>query len=193
MKADEFASNIFALFPPYRDWDDARLQIWTEGVTSECEGFSDAVRAEAFKSLRRTKHEHKPPQIALILEHCREAKRSVDAERRSRELATISEPEAAEIWSIDRIKWADVILDSPIGKKAAKEGWVLALRSFLRDHGRAPNDAETAALKRSVKEFHALREQLHRGMLGNLPFAAVLTKWSDDIVARQKKLEARFG
>lgn len=192
MDAVSFISALIVHFPVKFD-DPHKERDWTLSIVRELRGFDGAVLEKAVETIVRTRKDRRFPLLAECRAACLDAKRWVDTEKRSRQLASLAEPEAAEIWSIDRIKWADVILGSPIGKRAAKEGWISALQSFLRDLGRAPNDAEIAALKRSVKEFHTIREQLHRGMAGGPGQRAVLIKWSDDIVARQKKLEARFG
>lgn len=193
MNAADFASNIFELYPPFRQWDDVTLKSWTGTVVGKAGPYSPEVRAEAFKTITEVKHKDKPPQPATILEHLREADRKrIQEERKDRlQVGAAPDPDAGLFWSADRLKWADEVLGSPIGKKAAKEGWVVSLRSFLRDNGRAPNDGEIAILKRNVRDFHAVRERCHAGTAG--PFSAALAKWADDIVARQKKLEARFG
>ena len=87
MKAAEFAHAIYELYPPFRQWEDATLKAWTSTVIGRCGGFEDKVREGAFKSLTNVKHKEKPPQVAVILEHCREVHRWIDAQNNKGKLA----------------------------------------------------------------------------------------------------------
>jgi hypothetical protein len=54
---------------------------------------------------------------------------------------------------------ADDLIKTPLGREAAKGGWMLGLHDFARREGRAPQDREVDQIKREAKEFDAgLRE-----------------------------------
>lgn len=172
MKPSELASAIYALYPPFRAWDDTTLQWWTDTVVSECAAFSAEVRAEAFKTLTRVKHKEKPPQPATIFEHCKEAKRWRANEEGKGTLPALDRNSSAFLADYDaRAKLATDMCRSPDGRRAVREGWHGMLWAHCWHHRRWPTAGEMAALQRDAKVVDRMGADLARdaskyGILG---------------------------
>jgi hypothetical protein len=167
MKSSEFANAIYTLYPPFRQWDDVTLKAWTDTVVNECgDGwFSSEVRAQAFKTLTRVKHKDKPPQTATIFEHCREAKRWLDADKHKGELTSGPAPvnQAFLDWTEDAFKLSRDLMSGPMGLQAAKEGWIGCLDAYCRKFKRLPPAGEIPTLQRQAREFNETYDKCVRG------------------------------
>ncbi len=151
MKAAELANSIYALYPPFRPWDDATLEAWTNVILEKVGQYTPEVRAKAFKSLTEVEHKNKPPQPATIFEHCREARRWSEEAKREADLPVAAETPIASDW-LARQAFADQLVKCPLGLEAAKGGWISTLHSFAAKNRRLPTAAEQAACKREAKE-----------------------------------------
>jgi hypothetical protein len=84
-----------------------------------------------------------------------------------------------------RIKLADDLVMTPMGKEAAKDGWILALHDFCRDNARLPGGNEIAKVKAVPKGFDAAyRDCMSR--TGALDKA--LLRLGDKMITRRKEL-----
>ncbi len=163
MKPAEFAHAIYELYPPFRPWEDATLKAWTSTVIGRCGGFEDKIREGAFKSLTNVKHKEKPPQVAVILEHCREVSRWIDAQNNKGKLAlsqTVRDP-YLEDWRDDDFA-NEIALNpkNPLCVQAAKEGWNGTLHTFVRKHRRMPSSTDKIAYRKSIKAAEQLIPEL---------------------------------
>jgi hypothetical protein len=67
-------------------------------------------------------------------------------------------------WEIDRIRLADSLMASAPGKRAADEGWIIALHDFCRERSRLPNADEEMRIKSaSLARIGRIRRMLAVG------------------------------
>ncbi len=162
MKAAEFAHAIYELYPPFRQWEDATLKAWTSTVIGRCGGFEGKVREEAFKSLTRVRHKEKPPQVAVILEHCQEVQRWIDAQNNKGKLPFSANPEPFEPdWRKDDFA-NNIALNrgDPICVQAAKDGWIGTLHTYVRKYRRMPSATEKIGYRKSMKAAEILLSEI---------------------------------
>ncbi len=163
MKAAEFAHAIYELYPPYRPWEDATLKAWTSTVVGRCGGFEGKVREEAFKSLTRVKHKEKPPQVAVILEHCKEVHRWLEAQSNKGKLAlstTVKDPFLKDWREDDFANEIALNRRDPLCVQAAKDQWIGTLHSFVRKHRRMPSATDKIGYRKSMKAAEILLSEL---------------------------------
>jgi hypothetical protein len=84
-----------------------------------------------------------------------------------------------------RIKLADDLVMTAMGKEAAKDGWILALHDFCRDNARLPGGNEIAKVKAVPKGFDAAYVDC-ASRTGALDKA--LLQLGDKMIARRKEL-----
>jgi hypothetical protein len=89
-----------------------------------------------------------------------------------------------------RIKLADDLIMCPMGKEAAKEGWILALHDFARENGRLPTGSEISRVKAVPKGFDDAYALAARGEAGPLGFD-LIKHIGNPMIARRKALAAR--
>ena len=163
MKAAEFAHAIYELYPPFRQWEDATLKAWTSTVIGRCGGFDGKVREEAFKSLTRVRHKEKPPQVAVILEHCQEVHRWIEAQSNKGKLTfspTVQEAFLRDWREDDFANEIALNRKDPLCMQAAKEGWIGTLHSFVRKHRKMPSANQKIGYRKSVKAGELLLSEI---------------------------------
>jgi hypothetical protein len=73
-----------------------------------------------------------------------------------------------------------------MGKRAARDGWVLSLHDFCRKHGRLPQHHEVDKLKAAAKFFDEQYAIAVRGAAG--PNSKALARLGDKMLARRNSL-----
>ncbi len=103
--------------------------------------YPDAVLERAARMIRSRHQTRTLPTIADCLAACREA---------WGELAPAQAPNHTTMhphWDTRRIEAANRLIRSEVGRRAADEGWIVALWDFCREHERWPGRFEAEALK----------------------------------------------
>ncbi len=77
-------------------------------------------------------------------------------------------------WTAARQANANRLIRSPMGRQAAKEGWIGALWDFARVEERLPQGSELARCKRVAREADEMAAEVYRGNGG--PAAAALLR-----------------
>lgn len=93
-------------------------------------------------------------------------------------------------WSHDAIARANKLIQSPMGRQAAKEGWISALWDYCRVSGDLPDsEAAISHCKSVARGFDEAYAQVCRGE--GLPMLnAALKKLGDSMLERRNKLAA---
>ncbi len=153
--AVDFADTILQHFPPYR-WEDHQEKAWAARLVKELAGFSADVIRRAADEIVRTRKKPQTPLPAECIDACVSAKRWLSAERNSGRLPIDGggDPLGREDldWTAERLKLANDLMDTPLGKTAAKENWIGALWSFAKKHQRLPQPAEINAVKKTSED-----------------------------------------
>lgn len=108
-------------------------------------GYSPAELDKAADLAIRSNKRRGWPPVNEILTACEDARQLLTPRK---EFA-----ETHKDWSADAFKFSRNALDSPMGRRAAEEGWIGTLDTFLRQRRTLPTAAEEARLKREARQF----------------------------------------
>lgn len=187
-----FADTVLQHFPPFR-WDEEKEAAWAATMVQELSGFADDVVQRAGREIVRTRKKPQTPLVAECVDACVSAKRWLDADRNSGRLPV----DGASLgpgnldWTADRLKLASELMNTPMGKQAAKEGWVGALWSFARKSARLPQPgAEINGCLAAAKGFDdayaiCVRER------GSSPMMRKLEELGAEMLRRRHAIERR--
>jgi hypothetical protein len=180
-----FIGNIAVHYPTPKHETPEAEAIWLKSMVSELRGSSPEVLDRAARHIIQTRKYRNFPLPSECREACRRAAGEIDALRHVETLPTLRKSLGDE-WSTERCKLAYDLIKSGTGKQAAREGWILAMWHFCRKHQRAPMGPEIDACKREAAAFDEAYDMCLRGG----PFANVLEKFGDAVVAKREKLIA---
>lgn len=163
--------------------DDADLvfRVYEE----QLKGYPDAVLDGAFKYVAGT---HMPskrnpwPSPAFCKKACEKALH----EKQIREPPAPEKPRYPE-WSNEAFRFADDLVMCDIGKRAAREGWVLGLHDFCRNHRRLPHENETHEIKRNSQFIDRVSAGAEDG--GYMKHA--IAKLATSMLAKREKMAKR--
>lgn len=173
----QFIGIVESFFPrPKLSGDDGREAIWLRTMLDLLSPYDDDVLLEAANTIVRTRDPAKDgtmfPKPVECLAACDKAKdlKSVRATPLlETQEAVRKRAERNASWTAERIQLADELCaGTALGKRAAREGWVLHLHDFCRENMRLP-DAEQI-------------DQLIRHAVNFQDFVAKLTMDSDGLV-----------
>ena len=89
------------------------------------------------------------PTIKECLDACRDARSVRQAESRAAAGRTIEDEKAAK--TAERERWIASHLKGPLGKAAARQGWILGLQDFVRQHGCLPTGPQQETIKAAAR------------------------------------------
>lgn len=140
-------------------WDKATLDVAADRLAKTCKFF---------------------PKPAEVIEVCEQ----IAAER--------AKPQPNEAsrgpWSGDAFRDANRLINSPMGKEAAKDGWIGQLHDFCREARKLPNASQIAHLKREAKLFDEAYSACCAGKGGTLNDA--LKKLGESFLENRNRLAA---
>jgi hypothetical protein len=154
MDTIEFMSLLISHFPVRHKTPEAET-LWMQSYHRQLKGFTGATREKAANDIllanakRPQADRHRFPPLADCVKACTEARRWLNEQERGPELRV--EEKAA--WAQDssarfsdwRERLADQLIVGEMGRRADKEGWIMALHNFIREHGRLPKPGEITA------------------------------------------------
>ena len=181
--AANFIDSVLLHWPPYR-WDEEQEGSWTKSMIVELRGFGPPVLDKAITTMVRSRKDRRTPSIAECVQACVEAKRWIDIESGKQDLPIAQQKPTGE-FTDDRVRLANDLVMSPLGKQAAKEGWIGALHAFCRRKLRMPLGAEIAACKQEAKDFDRLYAECVKG---RWPQARMLEKVGAAMLQRRHEL-----
>ena len=117
--------------------DDAK-KAWREDYVDAMRGYSSEVLKEAAKRIMRKRNYSNFPLIADCLEACK----SVLDDRNVGRSPDMGSHKGYPEWSHERQRKAAQMICCELGKRAAKEGWVISLWDFCRNKDRLPQRHE---------------------------------------------------
>lgn len=120
------------------------------------------------------------PRPAEVIEVCE----AIAAER------VVPEVNAASNgpWSSAAYTEANRLINSPMGREAAKEGWIGQLHDYCREHRKLPNASRVADLKREARLFDEAYSACCAGKGGTLNDA--LKKLGESFLTNRNRLAA---
>jgi len=187
----KFIDELSVNFSFRRDWDEEREKSWSTLMVRELGGFSDEILAHACRSIivsrGQRQGEQWMPTIAECIKSCREAQFLIEGEKNKGRLPLGAGPleKNFAVWSDERRILADQLIMTTQGKTAAKEGWVLGLHNFIREHARVPTAKEENELRTSSREFE---EEYRKCLSGGFPCAKPLADLGTKMLKRREEL-----
>lgn len=180
-----FITKLMTHFP-FKHESQAAEQDWLASMIRNLRGYPSTVLEPAAQKIIDTRTDRRFPLPAECKKICDEIA-SKEATEKAMLLPNNNRlpPEFSD-W---RIKLADDLIMCPMGREAAKEGWILALHDFARENGKLPTGPEITRCKAVPKGFDEAYAVCLRGEAGFANNA--LKALGDKMIARRKDLAAR--
>ena len=129
--------------------------------------YDGEVLQRAADAMLAVRSQRKFPLLAECLDACRSAQNEIASEAKRenddrRQAAKSSNPSSPE-----RVKQAERMMNSDVGRRAAEEGWIVSLHDFCREQGRLPNKFEAEKVRAAALIRKAEREERERSFGGN--------------------------
>lgn len=166
--------------------DDEKL--WVKSMVQGLGHYDAKVLERAAYRIINTRKEPGFPKLAECHEACDYIIKTDRASEAPKFLGVSEETRAKFASSFDsayaHADW--LIMQSPMGKQAANEGWVLTLHDFIRENGRLPKDYEITKCKATAKGFDEDYAKCLRGEAG--PLSKPLAGLAEAMLKRRYKL-----
>lgn len=181
----EFLDRILKNFPPY-NWTEDRQKEWVTSVVREVGRMPRDVLMRAADEIVRTRKAVRTPVVAELVEACKEAKYWVERES-SKDGLPLDKDDVRKfaLWSDERLRLANDLVMTPVGKAAAKEGWIRGLHDFIREHARMPAENEIVRLRIAARDFN---EEYEKCLRGTGPLMKSLAELGGKMVKRGEEL-----
>lgn len=163
-------------------------KAWLRSMAMNLRSFPAVVLNEAADEIIRTRKHRNFPLPA----ECREVCIAIDKRERSQELPVEEKiPERNPEWTKWRIRNADMLVQSTLGREAARSNWILQLHDFIRVNQRLPKDYEISRLKEQARLFDDAYAECVRG---GWQQSSMLERLGRSMLARRETLmEAVLG
>lgn len=176
-----FITKLMMHFPFKHD-SQAAEQDWLASMMRNLRGYGGSVLEIAAQKIIDTRTDRRFPLPAECKKVCDDI-----ASREVVEKATLL-PNNKRLpeFSDARVKLADDLVMCPMGREAAKDGWILALHDFARDNMRLPAGGEIQKTKAVRKGFD---DAYYDVISGNGGFCSPALKvLGDKMIARRQQL-----
>lgn len=150
----DFAEKVLIRWKPTHTWDDGRLMAWSNDLADQLGGTREDVLNHTLKLMVAERSYTSTPLVADIVKLVARARKELAAQRRTETLQLGGGYDADQrvetkwdrSWSSEGVKFAyENIKGTEIGKRAAREGWIRPLWTFLIVERRLPTEAEINA------------------------------------------------
>jgi hypothetical protein len=182
-----FVTKLITHFPVKHESQFAE-QEWMGSMVRNLRTYGASVLDRAAQKLIDTRTDRRFPLPSECKKICDEiASRDHHEQQASRLTPDTKLPPMYSEW---RVKLADDLIMCPLGREAAKEGWILALHDFARENGRLPVGGEITKTKAVPKGFDDAYQFAMRGGAGKMGFD-LIKNIGDPMISRRKDLAAR--
>lgn len=178
-KIEKFIAGMSLAFPK-RFADETEQIEWFQMWKQALERFDPWVVEAATVRIRESRTERSFPLIAEVRKVCADV---LNDDRRSKPTLP-TEPEKREPYAL-----ADSLVNSEIGRQAAREGWILSLHDFCRTNYRLPSGIEIDRCRRSAQDMDRAYVEAETGRAGEL--SRSLAGLGRTMLARRDALAAR--
>jgi hypothetical protein len=183
-----FITSLVVHFPVRHD-SDAAENAWLQSMLKNLKPYGASVLSRAAQRIIDNRKDRRFPLPAECRSACEEIIKLDRASETPRFEAASNNATSAQSEYDRRYAHADwLITQAPIGKAAAKEGWVLSLHDFIRINGRLPTERhEIDKCKASAKGFDQAFAECVRGEAGFL--SRPLLGLGESMLRRRHKIE----
>lgn len=187
----QFISVVGLHFPRPKFNDDEVMEAaWMASLTRTLSFYSDEVLNRAAMRIVDTRDPKKDGRFFPLPAECTRVCREIASEEaREAPRLALSGPRANE-WSDERLELAFDLCKSPIGIRAAREGWVMGLYDFCRREMRVPTESEARTLIHGARGFEDVLERLRNGEANQ--FTAALVELGETIKAKRNDMAERI-
>jgi len=146
--------------------------------------YSESVLDQAADLVLKTHRGRNWPTPAECIRACEDVLET-DRAKEARKAGTVENyPE----WSVRAIERANTLIQSPLGRQAAREGWISPLWDYCRHAGKLPdNEAAIHRCKVIAREFDEAYAEVCAGK-GYGPLLSALKRLGDSMLERRDKL-----
>lgn len=179
----KFLTTLRANWGKRFESDEAEDQ-WLDMMIGELHVFSDDVLTAAAKKLMRSRLDFFP-RVGQCVDACIAERRFIEGSTPELRDAVAAKSKRTRFDSL-----ADELIMGPVGRKAARDGWVLGLYDFIRREGRMPTEHETIGIVRASREVGDYIDSIWRGDTFTLP-ADLMRRIATNIQSKRTDLAKR--
>lgn len=180
----KFIAVVELHFPrPKFDGDEQMEAGWVQTIKLAAKDYSDEVVAAAGERILMTRNPKRDGRFFPSPQECIEAFDKAAAYRKQAETPLLAKP--PELTYEEKTNLARDLMRAPLGLKAKKEGWDVAMFQFCVDNMRAPQGQEIDACKASAREFAAAKDRLSKG---DHPLSGPWARYAENMVRKAKEL-----
>lgn len=158
---------------------------WLKSMVRELKVYSPEALNKAGQIIVTTRKYRSFPLVAECLDACQEAEKWLRSQKPQLKFSGESRHRIPE-WSDERVRLADDLVMTETGRRAAREGWILALHDFCRREMRMPEGHEIKHCIDGAKGADAALAMAVRGECGAQSRAIVALGQS--ILERRERL-----
>lgn len=159
----KFVGAIGPFFPPPRGSDEEQA-TWLAAMDRKLRGMEPEVLAAAADEIIETRDPKKDgrffPLPAECISACDKARArltSIDG----KPLLSHGQSDPSP-WATWRCELANDLIKTEMGRKAARERWIISLWNYCREHGKLPSEIEAAKIVKGVGDIADFVESLAR-------------------------------
>lgn len=160
--------------------DSADPVAYLEEVSKLLKGYSDSVQDAAADLVIRTHRFRTFPTPSDIVTACEDVLSTTTGKDHPEHRMFNPYPD----WSPEAIRIADGLMNSQIGREAARGGWSLGLHDFCRKTGRLPTQREIPDIRIGSRQFDEAYAKCCSGEAGVC--SAALKKLGDSMLERRR-------
>jgi hypothetical protein len=181
----DFIEALLVHYPVRHDTEE-REDAWVKSMIAALRDFNGDLLQEVANDIIRTRKYRNFPLLSEILDKCDEVEARRQARKREAMMPQLRMPGASDDpWSTERCKFAHDMKRSDLGKRAAREGWIVAYWHFCRRNLRAPEGREIEQCKQDSAGIDELYSLAMRGEAGMCSKA--IAKWAGDILEKRMR------
>jgi hypothetical protein len=189
-KVATFVSTLVIHFPVRfvdrkGNHDPAREKEWLRSIVEAIGYYEPDVLQAAAQRIIDTRNDRRFPLPSEIRKVCAEV---IDDRRKaSLPVHPAAGDKKLSPWSPERVKLANELVQTEIGRRAAREGWLLILHDWVRANGELPrSDSKIRELAGEKVHFEKAYSDCVRGWGG--PAGKQLAELGDKMIAREAEL-----
>lgn len=179
----KFVEAVSRQFNPPK-LEEREAAMWLMDYVDELQSWPENVLAHAAKIIRAKRTDRRFPLPAECAAACREADKEIGQAKRDANLLTHGERDQSP-WATWRQEMANRLIQTPMGKKAAAEGWIASLWNYCREHGRLPDESHAKAMASDAGALVDLVKELAGDPDG---LAQMCARWGRNVLQRRREM-----
>lgn len=145
---EDFIVEIAKRWPPSHAWSNERQAAWGADLGDQLGSEKPEVLRQALRLMIGARSYTTTPPVADVMKAVNQAVREIGAQRRAGMLhlgaaETYDDMKPQDRpWTRERKRLAYELIQTETGRRAAREGWISPLWTFIIAHGRLPEEKE---------------------------------------------------